>query len=322
MGRRYSKRTQLKYTEQRYRVRNWPEYEAGLRRRGDLTLWFSEEAIAAWRAPTGERPGGQPVYSDLAIEAGLTVRLVYGLELRQTEGFLQSISTLLDLDLRIPDHTTLSRRSKDLNVRVPVSAKDRPLNIVIDSTGLRVHSGSSPGSVPPPKRRAWRKLHLVVDADTGDILASALTSHRARDAAEVPGLLMQVDHELASVMADGAYDTAGVYEAIDARGSDPPPRILIPPRCDATIKREANVVASQRNATIRAIEAGGRTRWEPESGYTRRSLVEAAMSRYKASIGDSMRSRIMASQKVEATLACAVLNKMTQLGMPDGYCIA
>ena len=107
MGRRYPKRTQLKYTKQRYRVRNWPQYEVGLRRRGDLTLWFSEEAIAAWQAPVGEKPGGQPVYSDLAIEATLTVRLVYGLALRQTEGFLQSISTLLDLGLRIPDHSTL-----------------------------------------------------------------------------------------------------------------------------------------------------------------------------------------------------------------------
>ena len=87
MGHRYPKRNQLKYTKQQYRVRNWREYEAGLRRRGDLTLWFSEEAIAAWRAPAAEKPGGQPIYSDFAIEAALTVRLVYGLALRQTEGF-------------------------------------------------------------------------------------------------------------------------------------------------------------------------------------------------------------------------------------------
>ena len=142
-----------------------------------------------WRAPTGEKPGGQSVYSDLVFEAGLTVRLVNGLALRQTEGFLQSISRLLDLDLRIPDHTTLCRRSKDLDIRLPVSANDGPLHIMIYSTGLRVHSGNCPGTGPPPKRRAWRKLHLVVDADTGDILASALTNHRARDAAQVPELL-------------------------------------------------------------------------------------------------------------------------------------
>jgi hypothetical protein len=309
MGQRYPKRTQLKYTKQRYRVRNWRDYEAGLRKRGDLTLWFSEAAIAAWRAPTGEKPGGQPVYSDLAIEAGLTVRLVYGLALRQTEGFLQSLSTLLELGLRIPDHTTLSRRSKDLNVRAPVSANDGPLHIMIDSTGLRVHSGNVPGS-SPPKRRAWRKLHLVVDADTGEILASALTTHRARDAAQVPVLLTQMDDPLASAMADGAYDTSSVYAAIETHGSGPPPQILIPPRQDAQTQSRTNA-SSQRDASVRAVNASGRRRWAHDSGYTRRSLVETAMCRYKAIVGGSMRSRTMPSQKTEAALACAILNRMT-----------
>jgi hypothetical protein len=163
----------------------------------------------------------------LQIKAGLTVRLVYGLALRQTEGFLQSISALLDLGLRIPDHTTLSRRSKDLNVRMPVSANDEPLHIMVDSTGLRVHSGNVSGS-SPPRRRAWRKLHIVVNADNGDILAHSLTTHRARDAAQVPVLLAQIDDPLASAMADGAYDTSSVYAAIEAHGSGPPPQILIP----------------------------------------------------------------------------------------------
>ena len=179
---------------------------------------------------------------------------------------------------------------------------------------------SGPGS-SPPKRRAWRKLHLVVDANAGDILASALTTHRARDAAQVPGLLAQVDDPLASAMADGAYDISSVYAPIEAHGPGPPPQILIPPRQDAQTKGGANA-SSQRDATIRSIDARGRRRWAHESGYTRRSLVETTMSRYKAIIGSSMRSRTMPSQKIEAALACAILNKMTHLGMPDGYCIA
>ncbi len=264
MGHRYPRRTQLKYTKQRYRVRNWREYEAGLRKRGDLALWFSEETIAAWRAPKGEKPGGQPVYSDLAIEAALTVRLVYRLALRQTEGFLRSVSKLLDLGLRIPDHATLSRRSKRLTVRMPPPAGLGPVCIMIDSTGLRVHSGNVPDS-SPPKRRAWRKLHLVVNADTGDILASTLTTHRARDAAQVPVLLAQVDNPLAGAMADGAYDTSSIYAAIEAHGSGAPPKILIPPRHGAQTKAAANA-SSQRNATSRAIDAGGRRRWAHESG--------------------------------------------------------
>ena len=252
----------------------------------------------------------------------MTVRLVYGLALRQTEGFLRSVSALLDLGLRIPDHSTLSRRSKGLDVRICPSARNGPVDIIIDSTGLRVHSGNDSGSCPPPKRRAWRKLHIVVDAGTGDVPASTLTTHRARDSAQVPGLLTQINDQLASAMADGAYDTAPVYDSIAAHASDPPTRVLIPPRRDAKIRPKTNAVARQRNATIRAIEAGGRKRWEQESGYTRRSLVETAASRYKAIFGASMRSRTIATQKVEATLACAVMNRMTRLGMPNGYCIA
>ena len=104
---KYPKRSQYKYAKSRYRIRNWPEYEAGLRNRGDLTLWFSDAALDAWRAPASGRPGGQRTYSDLAIEAALTIRMVFHLPLRQTEGFLRSLAHLLGLELPIPDHTTL-----------------------------------------------------------------------------------------------------------------------------------------------------------------------------------------------------------------------
>jgi hypothetical protein len=162
---------------------------------------------------------------------------------------------------------------------------------------------------------------MAVNAGTGDILASALTTHRVRDVAHVPMLLAQVDDRLACAMADGAYDTSSFYAMIEAHGSGPPPQILIPSRQDAQTKGGTNA-SSQRDATVRAIDAGGRRRWAHESGYTRRSLVETAMSRYKTIIGGSMRSRTMLSQKVEAALARAILNNMAQLGMPDGDCIA
>ena len=105
-----------KFPKARYRVTNWPEYDAALVRRGSLTLWFTEEAVAAWRAPaTGER-GGQPIYSATAIETGLALRLVFHQPLRQTEGLLRSIANVLELDIAIPDHTTLSRRGGSLTV--------------------------------------------------------------------------------------------------------------------------------------------------------------------------------------------------------------
>ena len=107
---KYPKRSQYKYAKSRYRVRNWAEYEAGLQRRGDLTVWLTDDALDSWRAQANGKPGGQRIYANIAIEAALTIRMVFHLPLRQTEGFLRSLAQVLELDLPIPDHTTLSRR--------------------------------------------------------------------------------------------------------------------------------------------------------------------------------------------------------------------
>ena len=135
------KRRQYKYAKSRYGVKNWCEYEAGLRRRGDLTVWLSDEALAAWQAPPSGRPGGQRRYADIAIEAALTIRMVFHLPLRQTEGFLYSLMQLLDVDLPIPDHTTLSRRLQTLGEIPFQPATHGQLHLLIDSTGLRIHVG-------------------------------------------------------------------------------------------------------------------------------------------------------------------------------------
>ena len=213
---KYPKRSQYKYTKSPYRVRSWPEYEASLRRRGDLTIWLSEDAIKTWRAPPSGELGGQHVYGNIAIETALTIRMVFHLPLRQTEGFLRSLADQLHVDLPVPDHTTLSRRTRRLGA-IPfyTGAGDRPVHVLIDSTGLRIHVGHLR---KPPKHRAWRKLHVAVDARTGEIVASALTSRRVRDGAQAPTLLGQIDQRVASVSADSAYDTERVYEAAHARG--------------------------------------------------------------------------------------------------------
>ena len=128
--------------------------------------------------------------------------------------------------------------------------------------------------------------------------------------------------EFASVTADGAYDVAAVYEAIENHRSEQPTKAVIPPRRDARLRRESGTVMSQRDHNIRLIRAIGRRRWQRESGYTRRRLVETAIYRYKTIIGRRLRSRTMASQGTEISIACAILNNMAQLGMPDSYCVA
>jgi hypothetical protein len=271
-------------------------YEAGLRRRGDLTLWFSEDAIQGWRASGRRKPGGQKLYTNLAIETALTVRAVYHLPLRQVEGFLRSVASLLGLEIPIPDHTTLSRRGKALGkIALGPTRGHGPVHIVIDSTGLRVHVGQS---CTPPKHRAWRKLHLSVDRDSGEVLAAELSSRKAHDATRVPKLLKQLEGRVASACADGAYDTDAVYEALREQGRGGRVRILIPPPRNARVRRHA---PPERNRNVRAITRLGRRAWYRVSGASQRARVENVFSRYKIILGREMRSRMLASQRVEAS---------------------
>src|SRR3712207_2240136 len=204
----------------RYRVRNWRAYEAGLKRRGDLTLWLDEAALAGWQAPRRTTPGGQAWYSDAAIDLALMLRLVFHLALRQAEGLVRSVLRLLGQELRVPDHTTLSRRSRGFAGRQPKVVPHGPVHLVIDSTGLKLFGrGGWDDEKPGRARRSWRKLHIAVDAGAGEIVASVLTDNGADDAAQMPALLEAIEGEIASATADGAYDTEPVYQAIDRKST-------------------------------------------------------------------------------------------------------
>ena len=162
------------------------------------------------------------------------LRLVFHLALRQAEGFVGSVLRLLGLDLAVPDHTTLSRRSRGFAGRRPSVVPHGPMHLVIDSTGLKLFGqGEWQEEKHGRARRSWRKLHLALDADTGEIVASILTDNDADDAGQVPGLLDQVEGEIASVTADGAYDGEPVYQAVASRQPGRPPTVVIPPRSSA-----------------------------------------------------------------------------------------
>src|SRR3954466_8627418 len=197
--------------KQKHKVTNWREYDASLRQRGSLTVWFTAEAIAAWRAAPRTTRGGQPWYSPLAILTALTLRAVFRLALRQTEGLIGSILHLLGLELAVPDHTTLSRRAETLEGPCPRSSPGSgPVHLLVDSTGLKL---GGPGAWLTEKhgtrqRRSWRKLHLGVDAATGQIEAVELTTNDVDDGSQVGPLLDQVEGAaVASFAGDGAYDS-------------------------------------------------------------------------------------------------------------------
>jgi hypothetical protein len=277
--------------KQRHRVTNWAEYDASLRQRGSLTVWFSAEAIAGWRAEPRTTRGGQPHYSALAIRTALTLRAVFRLALRQTEGLIGSILHLLGLDLPVPDHSTLSRRAETLEVPKPRPSSRGPVHLLVDSTGLRL---CGPGEWLVEKhgtqrRRAWRKLHIGVDAETGQILASELTTSDFDDGSLVGPLLDQIPGPLASFIGDGAHDQAGIYGTITKR--HPEADVIVPPRSTAVLSEDVETTPTQRDRHLQNIAEHGRVGWQQRSGYTRRALVEAAISRFKRVIGNTLRSR-------------------------------
>jgi hypothetical protein len=188
------------------RVTNWAEYDTALRRRGSFTVWSTDEAIASWRAAPRTTRGGQPWYSPLAILTALTLRAVFRLALRQTEGLIGSILHLLGLELPVPDHTTIGRRARTVKLPTRPRTSGGPLHLLVDSTGLKL---DGPGEWllekhGTQKRRSWRVLHLGMDATSGRIVAATLTDRGVDDAAQVGPLLDQVGRPVASLTGDGA----------------------------------------------------------------------------------------------------------------------
>jgi IS5 family transposase len=297
----------------KYRVSNWSDYDLALVQRGDITLWISEDAIASWNpAPSGRR-GAQRKFSDHAIETAMTLRLIFRLPLRQAEGFLRSVLSLMGVDLEAPDHTTLSRRSQDLNVDLHRVAVNEPIHLIVDSTGLSIVGEGEWAAVKHRGRgkRAWKKLHVGVER-SGLIVAEALTHGSADDAKTALDLVDGLGHGIASFTADAAYDTIAIYDAVGARGA----KVVVPPIKTATRSRRKGPRPCARDRTIMRVREIGRRRWKKESGYHRQARVENTFFRYKTIIGDRLRARHPKSREAEAIIACNILNRMITLGRP------
>ena len=309
-------------TKSKYRIRNWSAYNKSLAQRGSITVWISEDVLANWHPEVeGKRlRGGQLNYSDQAIECLLVLKAVYRLPYRQTVGFAQSVLELLGADVRVPDYTTLCKRSGDLNVCIPTSNPDEPKHIVIDSTGLKVY-GEGEWKVRQhgySKRRTWRKLHLSVDENTHEIQALALTEAGVDDAEAGKQLLNETPGEIEQVSGDGSYDKRKFYDASTVRGVK---HITVPPRLDAKIWQHGNFKKAPlpRDQNLRRSRQIGRKKWKVEAGYHRRSLAETAVFRFKTIFGNTLSTRTLYRQINEARVKAVALNRMTQLGMPDSY---
>ena len=297
----------------KYKTTNWSSYNDSLKRRGSLSIWFDPELV--WVPPPSGRRGRQQNFSDAAIQACLTLKVLFGLPLRQTTGFMQSLLLLIGLDWVVPDFSTLCRRQRTLKVSLPYRGGTGPLNLLIDSTGIkaegegewnaRKHGGS--------KRRIWRKVHIGIDEETLEVRAVEITSSNVGDAPVLPDLLNQIpsDQDIGSVTADGAYDTRKCHETIAARNA----HAVIPPRKNAKPWKPTSAGAIARNEAVSAQRYLGRTLWRRWSGYHRRSRVETKMHCLKL-MGQSLMARDFDRQVAEIQIRIAVLNRYTALGIP------
>jgi hypothetical protein len=259
----------------RYRTTNWSDYNTALRKRGSLLIWLDKEM--AWLAPHDGSPGRPAVFSDAAIQFCLSIKVLFKLLLRQTAGMVSSLLQLAGLDWPVPDYSTLCRRQKTLKVQIPYRRSGGPLNLLVDSTGIKFLGD---GEWQARKhgvqgRRQWRKVHLAMDTATSDIRAVEFTPSREGDSPVLPDLLGQIpDAEaIGTVTADGAYDTRRCHSAIIARGGT----AIIPIRKNGRPWKEDCPAARARNETLRATRHYGRAFWKRWTGYHVRSRAEAKM---------------------------------------------
>ncbi|AGI74569.1 IS5 family transposase [Octadecabacter arcticus 238] len=302
------------WTPTKYKTRNWADYNFSLKQRGSLSIWFDPQMV--WEADASGRRGRQQTYSDAAIQACLTFKVLFGLPLRQTTGFVESLLKLVGLDWAVPDFSTLCRRQRTLTVALPYRGSAGPLHLLIDSTGIkaegegewnaRKHGGS--------KRRLWRKIHIGIDEKTLEIRAIEANSSSIGDAPVLPDLLNQIppDEEIGSVTADGAYDTRKCHNAIAARNA----HAVIPPRKNAKLWRPDTPGARARNEAVRSSKYLGRALWRQLSGYHRRSRVETKMHCVKL-LGQRLSARDFDRQVAEIQIRAAILNGFTALGIPQ-----
>jgi hypothetical protein len=311
--------------KEKYRLTHWPAYNQGLKQRGSLTLWLSDEVAQQWYHQGQRQKGGRIIYANACILLLLTLKVTFKLPFRQLEGFACSLMTLLQLDLQIPSYSQICRRQKGLPVPIGLckGLLDEPVHLVIDSSGLKVY-GEGEWKVRQHgvgKRRIWRKLHLAVDEQTGQIMAHQLTEKETDDASQLPELVEKIQQrsvQVNKVGADGSYDTFETYQYLIKGQMEP----IIPPRMNAAwwVDQHDVLLDHPRNRALEHIDQGGlnvsRKQWKQQSGYHRRSKAENAFFRWKTIHGPGMYARKIHNQHTEAAIKVAVLNRFIQIATP------
>jgi IS5 family transposase len=309
-------------TKKVYRVRNWAEYNKGLVSRGSLYVWFDKKHIQS-----AEGSHGNKAYSDALILCALTLRQLFNLTYRATEGFLRSLIELHQLGIPTPDYSTLCRRAKALTVCLGAKSSKAPRHILIDSTGVQVLGEGEWKRLKHGESRCqvWKKLHIALDAGSLDIVALDVTDSVRLDGNYLPGLINQIKSPIEQITGDGAYDKKNCYETAYKRGAKP----VFPPQHNAGVQRnknKKNPALIPRDELINrlnsALDKEEELRvWKKENNYHRRSLAETNMSRLSFIFGDQMSARTPENQFTDLSIRCRIINKINRLGMPKSVAV-
>jgi hypothetical protein len=315
--------------------RNWAEYNRKLKSCARLELYIHEDIYKNWHYAGKRKRGGKLIYSDGVIEMCLTIREYFNMPLRQSEGFLISLFEKINPDVKIPDYTTLSRRCKKLQINFKthiVPSKSEPLRLAIDSTGLSVmrrtgwHNTKHGGIKQITSQDNWRKIHILVDVDTLDIIEAEYTLTNVNDCEMLKPLLDKVEGEIECVYGDLAYDTFLARDTIRKRGA----RQVIPIKKTAvlserrkgggrleyeteTYKERDDVVRYLEHNSINGNKELANKNWKKQVGYHRRSLVETQMSRIKAHAGDRLTNIREDNRMVQSMIKVKIVNLINQI---------
>lgn len=307
-----------------YRVLNWSDYNRGLVKRGDLFLWIEDGIEERWFCEVPRKGRGRRnTYSDSAIECVLVLKSLFGLPLRQTTGLVRSLFRMSGIELPVPDYSQVCRRQGNLGtkIRLAKSVRSGPVHLVLDGTGLKVY-GEGEWKVRThgaSKHRTWRKLHLAIDAGSGQILTALLTDRDVGDSEPAPDIIRSLAKDgldIEDFRGDGAYDATRVFLTCLQHGI----QAIIPPREGARTVAEkftnGDAVEWPRDEIIRRVREIGKRAWKTESGYYKRSLVEMSIYRYKRTFGERLDARKVENQVTEATIRANMLNTMLQAAKP------
>jgi hypothetical protein len=307
-----------------YRVHNWKDYNKSLVQRGSLTFWFSEEVMNQWQESSKDGTHGNQKYGDQMIICGLTIKQLFRLPLRATEGLLNSVIQFMKLNIPIPNYSTLCRRGQHLKVPLGARSTEEARHILVDATGVRILGESEWKSlkygVDKSQCQVWRKLHIAMDGKNQDILAATITESVRLDGNYLPGLIDEIPDPIGQITGDGAYDKKNCYRKAYERKA----KAIFPPQHKASVQRnryQRDPALEARDQTILSVGRGEDRKirlkeWKKENHYHQRSLVESMMFRMKSIFGDQIRSRAMENQRTDLLVRCYAMNRINLLGLP------